>query len=671
MVFSVEMHPSHMTTQSRAGKRESTAASPYSLLAGGIGLSVILLLAESVNEWLVPPVGRIFHIGFSKLAPTCLAALGLNLGDYLPAALYDPIRLEGVSGLVELFVGALVWHLAAAALACLVLIGSYWIARRTVVGRNGVTRALGTAVLFTFTLPAWSSGHRWFWSELGSPGRHWAATAAAVCYLGVPVLVALFAYRGTTEKLLLSCRKPAAVMAAAAFIAYGAALALSGKPTAEGSPNILLISVDTLRSDHLGCYGYERNTSPNVDRLAEQGALFENAIAPTSWTLPSHATLMTALPISAHRVRTSYSRLASETTLLPEILSDAGYGTAGFVSGSYLDASYGFSQGFDHYNDYSYHFVEGGYRSNVTSPMLTRVATEWLEAWRERGRTRPFFVFVHMWDVHRDYHPPAPYDTLFDPDYQGEVDGSAEQITPEMDPADLRHAVALYDGEIRYADEHIGKMLDVLSRLGELDNTIVAVTGDHGEEFLEHGSQGHRETLYEEVLRVPMIVRFPERVARGVRVSSPVSLMDLGPALLALAGVEAPASFGLPSGGSTDARAHLLKLLRNPAGDELSRPSFGEIVSRDAPFKATAFVRTDRMKLILGLEDNPRLEVYDLVSDPSERQNRAGIDAVAEAALRNQLLDWRKLWTQGVRFDEDAQPDKRQIEALRDLGYIQ
>jgi arylsulfatase A-like enzyme len=322
---------------------------------------------------------------------------------------------------------------------------------------------------------------------------------------------------------------------------------------APDAPNVLLISIDTLRPDHLGCYGYARPTSPRLDQLASEGVLFENAISSTSWTLPAHAALFTSLADSVHGCYDTSRKLPSNLVTLAERFAAEGYKTVGFFSGPYLHPAFGLDQGFEHYeNCTSYaQAMEGrpiadwgqdtdimrSSHRDITNPIVYKAVKSWLDL----NRDSKFFVFIHMWDVHFDFIPPPPYDTMFDPNYTGQVTGEDflfdESINEDMPQRDLAHLIALYDGEIRWTDHHVGVILDDLKRAGLLDKTVVAVTSDHGTEFFEHRQKAHRKTLFDEVIRIPLIVRCPWRLMPGARVRHQVRIVDIGPTLLELAGL--------------------------------------------------------------------------------------------------------------------------------------
>lgn len=464
---------------------------------------------------------------------------------------------------------------------------------------------------------------------------------------------------------LRSKRAPLAILLGGCLITLGGAAAGRARTEAPGpagaGPNILLISIDSLRADHVHAYGYERETSPHIDRLAKEGVLYRYAVAPTSWTLPSHVTMLTSLPPPQHQVTGDFTRLRPEAVTLTEVLRDNGYATAGFVSGPYLQAEYGYAQGFDLYDDYSAMPRTWNVHQKVTSPPLIEAVTAWLDEWDRYGRERPFFVFLHMWDVHYDYNAPEPHGTMFDPDYTGTVTAedfdSSGQVRKNMDPRDLEHIVALYDGEIRYTDEHVGRLLEFLRGRGLLDDSVVAVTSDHGEEFYEHGNNGHRKSLYDEVLLVPFVVRYPKRIEGGQLVTHQVRLLDLAPTLLGLAGVKAPADFGMTSGDPEDFGRDLTR------GDPPPPREYGFLDWY------LGSVRTDRWKLVVHVEGEPKPEIYDLAADPGERTNLATTETERLDAFYGRLMALRKSGHNRV-LAESMEVNQEHLKALRSLGYL-
>jgi arylsulfatase A-like enzyme len=444
-------------------------------------------------------------------------------------------------------------------------------------------------------------------------------------------------------------------------------------PVPPGRPNILLVSIDSLRSDHLHSYGYPRATSPTIDGLASEGALFRTVVSPTSWTLPAHLTLLTALPPEEHGVVADGMRLRKDALFLAEVLWRAGYNTAGFVSAPYLDAVYGFSQGFDHYDDYTIAQVSHEDSQHViTSPTLLRMVSEWLGRWNDGGRQRPFFIFLHMWDVHYDYTPPPPYDSMFDPDYKGTVTGEHYEFGPQvhlgMDPRDLRHVIALYDGEIRYTDLYLGYVLDRLKALGVLDDTVVVVTADHGDEFFEHGRKGHKKALYDESILVPLVIRFPKKVPAGKVVGPQVRLTDVAPTILSLAGVPKPPEFGSAVSDARSAPRDLTAWITDDPATLPALTAFSDLVG-DAPVPIAA-VRTPAFKFIKEIKDRGKEELYDLGEDPGEHANLVGLDHYADTPLRQDLANWREACL-GRSHAEKVALSEAHKERLRALGYVQ
>ncbi|MDP8235256.1 MAG: sulfatase, partial [Candidatus Erginobacter occultus] len=341
------------------------------------------------------------------------------------------------------------------------------------------------------------------------------------------------------------------VLAGALWLAGGGC----GKDAEKPEPvNVLLISIDSLRADHVGAYGYGRETTPEIDRLAQNAAIFENHVSTTSWTLPAHISLFTGQEISAHGVATDGFSLHPAVPTLAESLLAAGYRTAAFCSSPYMNPAFGFARGFDLYHNIDTEkedFVDTVLPSETerdrvhretTSPRIAELAENWLE----ENSSEPFFLFLHFWDPHYDYDPPPPHDRIFNPGYGGDIDGRDyihnDRVHPGMDPEDLERIIALYDGEIAFTDKHIGMVIEKLKELDLFDRTLIVITGDHGDEFFEHGNKGHRLTLYEEVIRVPLIIRIPEKVNRSGRVETTVGIIDIAPTILDRLGVSPPPS---------------------------------------------------------------------------------------------------------------------------------
>ncbi|MCZ6785163.1 MAG: sulfatase [Proteobacteria bacterium] len=451
------------------------------------------------------------------------------------------------------------------------------------------------------------------------------------------------------------------------------ALLACGAPLPFETPDIILVSIDSLRADHLGSYGYPKPTSPFLDRLADDGVRFENAVSSTSWTLPAHAGLFTGLYDSAHGLVRDGLRLAGGHRTLAERLREAGYRTAGFYSGPYLHPSFGLNQGFDVYRSGMTAMPELGDEAardfalndlathrEITGPVVARQVAEWLDALP--AETGPVFLFVHLFDVHYDYVPPVEYLSLFDPDYQGTLRPGRLALNPavheDMDPRDLEHLVARYDGEIRFTDDTVKWILADFGSHRDPNNTILVVTSDHGDEFFEHGDKGHRRTLYDEVVRVPLIFRWPNGIAGGRAVPDQVRLIDVLPTLLALARV-AP-------GEGVQGR-DLSPLLRGGA-----LPPEDALLELYTPEGTIRALRTNETKLFW---QNGRHSSVDLANDPAERRHRQaeGPDLrpmrkrLAELYKRSRALREERVGRRAVPSETDPATRER----LRSLGYVE
>ena len=473
-------------------------------------------------------------------------------------------------------------------------------------------------------------------------------------------------------------------------------------------PNLLLISIDTLRADHLSAYGYERETSPHIDELARGGVLCKTAYSTTSWTLPAHHSMLSGLTISAHGVcderlwqavgqEGGPAELPLRGTYLSEVLKRRDYRTAGFYSWKYLEPEFGFGAGFDVWErvwypiythpEHSERFhalrqageLEALARWQAEEPELfddqrptagegVDLALDWLE---QQGED-PFFLFLHLFDTHDDYVPPPPYDTRFDPDYDGPIDGrnvsgANSPVVPGMDPRDLEHLIALYDGEIAWVDSQIGRLLDRLDELGLAEDTLVILTSDHGEEFFEHGHKTHRTHLYRESVEVPLIFRLPGVLPAGRVVEGPVGLIDIVPTVCNLLDVPAPAVLS-----GTDLRAILEGEAENGERDYLSEL----FVFQEGwvPERQVAVHRGDRHDILTFPPGAPaRAERFDLAANPLEEGRGSplepsdpGVQATL-SALRDRTADERAA---APPRDAEVQPlseaDWAEIEAL---GY--
>ena len=424
--------------------------------------------------------------------------------------------------------------------------------------------------------------------------------------------------------------------------------------------NLVLVSIDSLRADHVHCYGYPRPTSPTLDRLAAEGVRFATAYSVSSWTLPAHATMLTGRYPLSHGAIEATRRISPQVPSLAAQLGEQGFKTGGFVSYEFLRRRYGFHVGFDHYDDFTTDLnTEAEERKARTGPILNQQVIPWIEAHRDQ----PFFLFVHYFDVHWDYDPPPPYDTMFDAQYEGPdlrpfLDNPA--IHPGMPKRHLDHLIALYDGEIRFNDDVLREVVDSLDRLGIGQDTLLIITSDHGDEFFEHGDTGHTNTLYDEVIWIPLIVRWPKGIPGGRSVDLPVSLVDLAPTVYGLLGLDPPAGL--------EGRSLVPLLL---GGQLPATPIYAHLTSRKRP-NNWAMVRTGSLKYLQHLR-MPRAELYDLNVDSLEQKSRLPSGESRPLAdslftwLQQEWEDYRELSRNGL----DIVIDDSNTKKLRALGYIE
>ena len=411
-------------------------------------------------------------------------------------------------------------------------------------------------------------------------------------------------------------------------------------------PNVLLITLDTTRADHLSVYGHRRETSPNLDALAAEGVLYRNAHSTSTWTLPSHASLFTGKFPSSHGARYDPEGplvlsdeigagdgirargLAPGETTLAQTLTEAGYATAGFAGGPWLLRSFGLAEGFEHWDDEGILGVNGRNAQD-----LSRAVVAWLETWAAEPGEKPFFIFVNFFDAHFPYNAPTPY---------------AKQFLPpgvDLNPLNRSQFDALYDAEIRFADEHAGVLLDFLRERSLYEDTLVIVTADHGEMLGEHGEWGHNGIPFEPVVRIPLIVK-PPGGGPGRSEDQPIQLSDVFHLVLEATGVASSAS-------------------------EREQTQLAEVWHPPDPGTGVWKVLWDGALKYMHHGDGAH-RLYDLERDPRERVNR--IADLPEDARRLR----ERLGSMLASLPEPEPPPSGELqlieretrEALERLGYI-
>jgi arylsulfatase A-like enzyme/Tfp pilus assembly protein PilF len=393
--------------------------------------------------------------------------------------------------------------------------------------------------------------------------------------------------------------------------------------------NLILVTLDTTRADHLGCYGHSTALTPTLDALAASGVRFDRAYATVTMTLPSHASLLTGLYPPEHGLHVNgRGRLARTIPTLATVLNQAGYDTGAFVAAYVLHSKYGLNQGFQTYDD----DLAGGDRFGDESHVM-RHARQMIDvalSWLEGHKTRPFFCWVHLFDPH------APFEG------HEETFGDRFRETP-------------YDGDIAFADQELKRLIDFLDENGLRDNTTIVVAGDHGEGFGEHGEREHGFLLYNSTLRVPLIISSPECKAAGHVESAPVSLIDVFPTLLDLLNV--------PARSRTSGTSLLPSLQREALP---IRPCYSEA---DAAFVSFGWaplqsITTDRWKYVR----TTREELYDLSSDPHELNNLAGSRSDVLAEMQSTLAQVRGKMVEVPELSVQLSDAERRT--LEGLGYL-
>ncbi len=450
----------------------------------------------------------------------------------------------------------------------------------------------------------------------------------------------------------------------AALAALVLGLAIGGFACSVPRPqNVVVIVVDTLRADHLGVYGYSRETSPAIDALAADAVVYERAYSTAPWTMPSVASMLTGLSPNGHGL-TRVEALPQEAVTLAEILGEQGYSTAAVVSHRLLGRRFQFDQGFEIFDETPSRVPARG----IVAGRVTRSAQEIV---RELAtRDRPFFLFAHYFDPHYPYVPHEQYE--FAPEGVGRLDGteSIEELrglADDLSPEEVAFVRDLYDEEIRHTDEGIGRLVSTLRELDLYDNTLLVITADHGEEFLEHGWIGHTRTLYDELVRVPLLVRAGKAGEHGTRSSAVVSLSALAPTILEILGLE---------GSGYDFEAEPLPGVM-PDGDTTSRDAVLTTVDYVPVMEKHAVKTTSKNALVAGrhkiIRDNlsGEIEVYDLNGDPGEMDNLAAGRVDLVRRLLPELEERHARSDLVPAQEEELDLPVELLEELRALGYAE
>ncbi|MBN2405912.1 MAG: sulfatase [Coriobacteriia bacterium] len=432
-------------------------------------------------------------------------------------------------------------------------------------------------------------------------------------------------------------------------------------------PDVFIYVIDALRADHLGCYGYGRNTSPNIDEFTAHATLYHHAHTPATWTRPAMASTLSGLYPSVHGAVHMGDQLAEWPVLLPEILRDAGYVTRCLTANANVTAECGFDQGYTEFKHVPY----------APATLLTEMMGRRL---RQEEPDQPVFALLHTMEPHAPYTPPAEHRSLFDRGIEAAVDGSADALNslsyvrPEWSDVDVQHLLDLYDAEIYEADSAFGAFLDMLKSTDRYDHSLIILMSDHGESFGEHDTRAHGFDLNRETMGVMLVVKYPGRRQAGTRIPQPASLIDVLPTALAQVGLRPEIPYQLPGQN--------LASFTSDAEGRLSRV-FAE-VSRldDNAVDLVGVIDEDGFKRVMDVSVAPRetaaqgsLGLWDTREDSQEMVNLVDEFPVRSAYGEQLLAEW--LVQQNARLDTRTRSFVPQVEVsperareLQTLGYV-
>ena len=457
--------------------------------------------------------------------------------------------------------------------------------------------------------------------------------------------------------------------AGALFVFTAATSAFGGEPAAKSAPTtVVLVTIDTLRADAVSFMGCARPTSPFIDSLAASGVVFNRAYSTSSWTVPSIASIFTSRYPTSHGVISGEiiggrtKEVWRQTALSPDLATmaglfrRAGYRTVGVAANRHLQGGSGFELGFDHYYSYAGFLTAEKLNEQLRKTMVDAFGPNWRKTWRNEK----VFLWIHYFDPHHPYFPKEPWIETFDPEYRDRPGlfpwrlkaPELEAVYSPSDTAMTRRLLALYHSEVRYTDEQLRV---AFADLGLDDRALVVFVADHGEEFGEHGQIGHRRTLYEEVVRVPMFISWPSQIPGGARVDDVVSVVDILPTTVGLA------SLAPPEG--TQGRSLVPLMSGQP--DSGDGTAFLEFHRTGTVLRAMV---GERWKLVTGSRIPPAL--YDLESDPGEKINVAADHAELAQNLVSRLAAWSQSLLPPPPATDFSSRDQEEIEKLRALGYV-
>lgn len=456
------------------------------------------------------------------------------------------------------------------------------------------------------------------------------------------------------------------------------------------APNILLIVMDAAKANHLSCYGYHRPTTPHLEQFAQRCVVYDTAISPANWSLPAHASIFTGLYPSRHGAHDQHKYLTPEHPTMAEILSSKGYHTLAFCYNDYVGPATSLERGFREFNpvaergprylrDLSQILDRGAAAMLGLQDSGARYINRQLEAALRRLQraSQPFFMFVHYSEPHIPYKPPEKYNRHLP---QGTSRRGARRVNQDqwqyfahpasMNELDFEILTALYDAELAYLDTRIAQVLDWLEASEILDQTMVIITADHGENIGDHQMMGHAYCLYDTLLHVPLIIHYPAGVMQAGRVGHQVQTLDLLPTLMTMLGDSSSEAYHSLQGKdllSATRREFAIAEQEHPDLRVFNKRFPDVDVSRYE--RALRMIRTDRVKYIWASDG--KHELYDLKADPGEQHNIIAERPQIAAALDQRLTKWRNSFEAATPIDEHPEFEEEVKARLRALGYLE
>lgn len=445
--------------------------------------------------------------------------------------------------------------------------------------------------------------------------------------------------------------------------------------THNTKPNIILISIDTLRADHLGCYGYKRDTSPNIDSFAKEAIVFKNAYSSTAWTLPAHVSLFTALSTNKHNVYLSFQKIPPNIKLLTNYLRQKQYYTAAFTGGGYVGYNYGFGKGFDFYKDFD---TKGDLAlCSDEADILYKLAEKWLE----KNQNKKFFLFLHTYQPHDPYLNPSNLKKLFSNKndkwneiFLSRIFANVNRYQTNFSEQEKNNIINLYDSEIRYTDEYFIKpLLKKLKDLNLYDNSLIIILSDHGEEFYDHNSWLHGHTLYNEAIKIPLIIKFPKKSIKNKEINTTVNLIDLMPTILDYSDISYKST-------TIDGKS-LLEIVKGK--NKRDRTFISDLAFNDIKniYPIAVTTKMNNYKLIAHiLVQSPHInkiyyknfyiELFDIQKDPKEKNNLMRYSTYYPIADSMLLSINNYLSNIKIKDIDNVKIDQELYERLKALGYI-